>query len=76
MGNSWLLWCAGVLAVAFAVLLALAGVALVGVFLAAVIWLAARRAVTPNARAEVDEALRRACDRLPVCDCHPRSPAR
>jgi hypothetical protein len=76
VGESWLLWCGGLLAVTFAVLLALAGVALVGIFLAAVVWLAARRAVTAEARAEVDEALRRTCDRLPVRKRHPRSTAR
>jgi hypothetical protein len=76
VADGWLLWAAGLLAGIFVVVLALAGLGLVGVFLAAAVWLAARAAVAPAARAEVDEALRRACARLPVCDCHPRSPAR
>jgi hypothetical protein len=67
--DSWLLWLGSVVAVAFIALFALAGMPLAGVFLAAVVWLSARSAVTPAARARVDDAARSACDRLPFCDC-------
>jgi hypothetical protein len=71
MADGWLLWCGGALAVVFLVLLTLAGMPLVGVFLGAVVWLSARRAVKPEARVEVDDTLRGTCDRLPFCDCAP-----
>jgi hypothetical protein len=73
MADGWLLWCGGALAGVFLVLLTLAGMPLVGVFLGAVVWFSARRAVKPDSRVEVDDALRRACDRLPFCDCAPSS---
>jgi type IV secretory pathway TrbF-like protein len=69
VADSWLMWLGSVVAVAFMALFALAGMPLAGVFLAAVVWLSARSAVTPAARAEVDDAARRVCDRLPFCDC-------
>lgn len=71
MADAWLLWAGGVLALVFLVLLTLAGIPPVGVFLAAVVWLAARRAVKPEVCVEVDDSLRGACDRLPFCDCSP-----
>ena len=69
MAGRWLLYVGSGFAIAMALLLALAGVPLVGVFLAAVIWLAARSAVAPAERAEAVHELRRECDRLPFCDC-------
>ena len=71
MADSWLLWLGGGVAIGLAVLLALAGLPLVGAFLAAAVWLAARSAVTPDGRAAADDALKGACDRLPFCDCDP-----
>ena len=62
-------WLAAVVATGFAVLLTLAGVPLVGLFLAAVILWAGRAAESPAARKETDGTVRRACNRLPFCDC-------
>jgi hypothetical protein len=74
VSDAWLLWLAiGMAAGLLFILLAAAGMALVGAFLAAVIWLAGRSATKPESRAEVDESMRRVCDRLPFCDCSPRS---
>jgi type IV secretory pathway TrbF-like protein len=47
VADSWLLWLGSVVAVAFIALFALAGMPLAGVFLAAVVWLSVRSAVTP-----------------------------
>jgi hypothetical protein len=69
VAGRWLFWLGFVVAVALAGVCALAGAPLVGVFLGAVVWLAARAAVAPEARAEVDDGLKRACDRLPFCNC-------
>jgi hypothetical protein len=71
VAGSWLLWLGSVVAIAFVALFALAGMPFVGLFLAAVVWLSARSAVAPDARAKVDDAARSACDRLPRCDCGP-----
>ena len=71
MGDAWLVWLGGVIAVAFLALLALAGYGFVGVFLAVGIWLAARHAAAPFAREQVDRTLRHACNRVPYCDCGP-----
>lgn len=73
MADSWLLWCGVAVAAAFALLLSLAGYALVGLLFGAAIWLAARAAVKPAARGRVDDALLGACDRLPFCDCRPKA---
>lgn len=73
MSDAWLLWLAIGIAAGLFILLAAAGMALVGAFLAAVIWLAGRSATKPESRAEVDESMRRVCDRLPFCDCSARS---
>jgi hypothetical protein len=69
VAGRWLFWLGFVVAVALAGVCAVAGAPLVGVFLGAVVWLAARAAVAPEARAEVDDGLKRACDRLPFCNC-------
>jgi len=69
MANAWLAWAGLFVGLAFAVLCALAGFVLVGIFLGAAIALAARSATAPAARADADESLRRACHRLPFCDC-------
>jgi len=69
MADGWLIWLGACTGLALAVLCTLAGYPLVGIFLGAVITLAARSATRPAARAETDETLRRACDRLPFCDC-------
>jgi hypothetical protein len=73
MGEAWLVWLGGVTAVAFLILLALAGYALVGAFLAVGIWLAARHAAAPSAREQVDGSLKHACTRLPFCECGPNN---
>jgi hypothetical protein len=72
MADSWLVWLGLFVGFVLAVLCALAGFLLVGVFLGAGVALAARTAAAPAARAEVDEPLRRACNRLPFCDCRPQ----
>jgi hypothetical protein len=69
VADAWVIWLGGGVATAFLVLLVLAGLPLMGLFLAAVVFLAARAAATPSARQEVDASLRRTCDRLPFCDC-------
>jgi hypothetical protein len=69
LADAWLVWLAGVVALAFVILLTIAGYAAVGLFLGVVIWLAARSAATPDARSSVDGSLRRTCDRVPFCDC-------
>ena len=69
MAGRWLLYVGFALAVGMGALLTLAGVALVGLFLATVIWLAVRAAVDPVERALAERELRRQCDRLPFCDC-------
>lgn len=71
MAGSWLLWLGTVVALVFIALFALAGAPFAGLFLAGVVWLSARSAVAPDARAKVDDAARSACDRLPFCDCRP-----
>jgi hypothetical protein len=69
MADAWLAWTGLVVGLALAILCALAGFALVGIFLGAAIALAARSATAPEARAATDEVLRGACNRLPFCDC-------
>ena len=70
MAGRWLLYVGCALAVGMAALLTLAGVTLVGLFLATVILgLEARSAVDPVERALAERELRRQCDRLPFCDC-------
>lgn len=64
-------WLAVVVAVGLATVLTLAGLALVGLFLAGLIVWAARAAESPDARQETDAVLRRTCDHLPICDCRP-----
>lgn len=71
MAEAWLFWLALVVAVGLATVLTLAGLAPVGLFLAGLILWAARAAESPEARQETDTALRRAWDRLPICDCRP-----
>jgi uncharacterized iron-regulated membrane protein len=71
MADGWLLWCGGAFALLLTLLLALAGMPLVGMFLGAVVWLSTRRAVKPDVRQEVDETLRSASDRLPFVDRRP-----
>lgn len=66
MADGWLIWLGAFFGLALAVLCALAGYAFVGLFLGAVITLAARSATAPAARAETDETLRGACNRLRV----------
>lgn len=74
MADAWVLWLGIIIGTAFAVLLTAAGVAIVGLFLGAVIVIAARSAVRPTERQRVEKTLRNACNRLPYCDCgHPPS---
>lgn len=73
MADGWLIWLGAFTGLALAVLCALAGYPLVGIFLGAVVTLAARSATGPAARAETDATLRRVCDRLPFCDCEERA---
>jgi len=69
MADGWLLWAGALVGLVLAVLCALAGFALLGIFLGAVVTLAARSATAPAARAETDETIRRGCIRPPFCDC-------
>jgi len=69
MADGWLIWLGAFIGLALAVLCALGGFPLGGIFLGAVITLAARSATAPAARAETDETLRRVCNRFPFCDC-------
>ena len=71
MADARLFWLATGLAVGVFALLTLAGFGFVGLFLAAVIWLAGRSATKRESRTEAEASLRRACDRLPFCDCMP-----
>jgi len=73
VSDAWLLWLAIGIAAGLFILLAAAGLALMGAFLATVTWLAGRSATKPESRAEVDESMRRVCDRLPFCNCSARS---
>jgi uncharacterized iron-regulated membrane protein len=69
MADTWVFWLAVALGIGFAVVLALAGMPLVGLFLAGVVVWAARAAESQIAREETDAALKRGCNRLPFCDC-------
>jgi hypothetical protein len=69
MAGSWLYRAGAVVGVALALLLISAGLPLAGLFLGGVVWLSARAAVAPEERRRMDNGLRRACDRLPFCDC-------
>ena len=69
MADAWLIWIGVATGFLLALLCALGGFPLAGVFLGTAIVLAARAAAAPAARAEADGRLRRACDRLPFCDC-------
>jgi hypothetical protein len=71
MADGWLIWLGAFVGLALAVLCALAGYPFIGLFPGAVIMLAARGATAPAARAETDATLRRACNRLPFCECGP-----
>jgi hypothetical protein len=69
MADAWLLSLATGAAVGVFILLTLAGMGLVvGLFLAAVIWLAARSATTPEGRSTSGRVAAFPCDRLPFCD--------
>ena len=69
MAESGLFWLGCVVGAAFLALLTVAGMPLVGLVLGGVVILASRAALAPDARSDVNEALREACDRLPFCDC-------
>jgi hypothetical protein len=69
VADAWLFWLALCVAIVFLVLFGLAGYAAMGVVLSVAVVLSARAALAPRAREDTDEALRRACDRLPFCDC-------
>jgi hypothetical protein len=71
VADAWLFWVAVAVAAVFVVTLGLAGKLLVGLFLGAVVVAAGRAALAPHERARCDAALRRACNRLPACDCGP-----
>jgi hypothetical protein len=72
VAGRWLYWVGAAFAGLLAALCAFAGFPVVGIFLGFVTWMSARAAVAPEPRAEADNTLRRACDRLPFCDCSPR----
>jgi uncharacterized iron-regulated membrane protein len=76
MADTWVFWLAVALGIGFAVVLALAGMPLVGLFLAGVVVWAARAAESQIAREETDAALKRGCNRLPLCDCGYVAPLR
>lgn len=69
MADAWLIWLGVMTGFLLALLCALGGFALAGVFLGTAIVLAARAGAAPAARAEAEGTLRRVCDRLPFCDC-------
>jgi hypothetical protein len=69
VAGRWLLRLGSATALLLGALLAAAGAPLVGLFLAAVVFLAARSAVDPRERVAQAEALRERCNRLPFCDC-------
>jgi hypothetical protein len=73
VADSWAFWFGGSVGLTLAVLCALAGYAFIGLFLGSVITLAARAALAPAARTATDDTLKRACDRLPFCECGPRA---
>jgi len=66
---SSLFWLVVAFALGLLALLALAGYALVGLFMAAVTVWAARAAESPIARRQTDATLKRACNGLPFCSC-------
>jgi hypothetical protein len=69
MADAWVFWLAVALGAGFAFVLALAGIPLMGLFLAGIIVWAGRAAESQIAREKTDAALKRACNRLPFCDC-------
>jgi hypothetical protein len=69
VADPWVFWLALVLGIALAVLVTLAGMPLVGLFVAGIIVWAARAVESQAAREETDRALKRGCNRLPFCDC-------
>jgi hypothetical protein len=71
VADAWLFWLALSVAIVFLVLFAVAGYAVMGLVLLGAIVLSGRAALAPSAREDTDDALRRACDRLPFCDCAP-----
>ena len=74
VAGPWLFWLAVAVAMVFLVLFALARLRGDGRRSLGAIVLSARAALAPSAREDTDEALRRACHRLPFCDCAPSSP--
>ena len=69
MADAWVFWLAVVVGIGLTLLLTVAGMPLVGLFLAGMIVWAARAAESHIAREETDAALKRGCNRLPFCDC-------
>jgi hypothetical protein len=69
MADAWLFWAGLFVGLTLVILCALAGFALLGIFLGTVIALAARSATAPEARAATNEIMRGACNQLPFCDC-------
>jgi hypothetical protein len=69
VADAWVFWLAVVVGIGLTLLLAVAGMPLVGLFLAGMIVWAARAAESRIAREETDAALKRGCSRLPFCDC-------
>jgi hypothetical protein len=69
VAGPWLYSAGGAVGVALALLIISAGLPLVGLFLGVIVWLSARAAVAPEERRRMDNHLRRACNRLPFCDC-------
>ena len=69
MAGRWLLWVGLSVGLVFVVLASLAALPLVGLFLGAVIFLAAASAVDPRERQREIDHMRQTCNRLPFCDC-------